>query len=243
MNCLDYRRELGIDPRSESAEMQAHRRECTACAHVQTRARAQEVELRRALDMPVPTGLAERILLAQVTGTRTLHRKRGGFAVALAAAALLCAAMIGAGWWASRSPSLAPLVVDHIAHEPQSLDTHSLLDAFELRQHFAARGVTLAADPPPGVSYAANCPVGPYRSVHMVMPKRGGPPVTVFYLAGHREPTRSEFHEGRMMRGRSVPMGEGTLVLVAHIERDFDAIEHDWRVSIEGPATSVVAAR
>lgn len=241
MNCLDYRRALGADPRHEAAEMTTHRRECAACAQAQARALGQELELRRALDVPVPAGLADRILLAQTTSMRVHHRHRRGISASVAAAAVLALAAVGAGWWALRAQSLAPLVVDHIAREPEAFAAHPLLDAPTLREHFAERGVMLATDPPSGVGYAANCPVGAYKSVHMVMSERNGP-VTVFYLAGHREQARTEFSE-EDLRGRVVPMGEGTLVLVARSGDGFDAIERDWRRSIEGPLKTVADTR
>lgn len=240
MNCLDYRRALSADPHHETMDMQVHRRECTTCTQAYVRTRGQELELRLALNVSVPTGLADRVLLAQVTSMRAYRRR--GIGTALAVAAVLVLVAGGVGWWALRAQSLASLVVDHMAHEPQAFNSHPLLDTATLRKRFAERNVTLAAEPPRYVTYAANCPVGPYKSVHMVMLEHGRPTVTVFYLAGHQEHTQAEFREGRLL-GRTVPMGEGTLVLVAAASEDFDTIERDWRHAIEGSVQAVADVR
>ena len=53
MECLEFRRQLGSDPRHESAAMAAHRRDCAGCAEAQARALGVELQLKRALAVPV----------------------------------------------------------------------------------------------------------------------------------------------------------------------------------------------
>ncbi|GMV27889.1 MAG: hypothetical protein AMXMBFR59_00140 [Rhodanobacteraceae bacterium] len=239
MNCLEYRRQLGSDPRHESAAMQEHRRRCAGCAAHHARALGFELALKRSLAVPVPDGLAERILLSQTTAERSLRsrrRRRWGW---LATAAAVFAAI---GLLAHQLSLFSPLsrqLVDHLQHEPEALLTHTPLPVTDIEARFRQRGVRLVASPPAGVSYAQSCPVGMIGSVHMVMPEEEGP-VTVFFLALHRERRGDHVDEG--MRVRTVPMAEGTLALVAADERHFDAIEAGWRRSLEGtPATAAGA--
>lgn len=236
MNCLDYRRQLGADPRRETPDMQEHRRGCAGCAAHQARSLGFELALKRSLQVPVPEGLAERILLAQATGergARTRRRRRWGW---LAAAAMLVAALgIGLRQLQLFAPLPRQLVV-HLQHEPEALLTHAPLAVAEIERPFAQRGVTLAAAPPAGVSYAQPCPVGMMGSVHMVMPEPEGP-VTVFFLPTHHERRGDYVDQG--MHVRAVPMAAGTLALVAADTRHFDALEAGWRNSLEGsPATA-----
>lgn len=241
MECLEFRRQLGSDPRHENAAMNAHRRECSGCAEAQARALGFELQLKRALAVAVPTGLADRILLAQTTMERRSSgtQRRRWFATAAIAATVLLA--LGAGlWWRGQGPAFPQLVAEHIRHEPQAFASSDPLQAPAILQHFDARHVHLAAALPPGISYAAPCPMGPYKTVHMVMPQADGP-VTVFYLAGDRMAARGEFREAQW-QGRRVPMGEGTLVLVAQNRTMFDALEQSWRHSIEGDVNTAVGA-
>src|SRR5436305_11149530 len=91
MNCLDFRRQLNIDPQTAAAEFARHRQECARCAEALERALAFEGDLRQALLVPVPAQLADSVLLAQATGEQRLRarRRRGAALIALAAAALL----------------------------------------------------------------------------------------------------------------------------------------------------------
>ena len=84
------------------------------------------------------------------------------------------------------------------------------------------------------MSYVHNCRVGVNHAVHMVVQREEGP-VTVLFYADRKEPGRSDARRDGMMV-REVPMGEGTLVLVAAHERSFDALEQAWRNSLEGGA-------
>ncbi|TDR47442.1 uncharacterized protein DUF3379 [Tahibacter aquaticus] len=231
MNCLEYRRLLGSDPRRESAEMQAHRRGCNGCSSHHAQALGFELALKRALNVAVPDGLAERILLVQTTAERGSNGRRRRQLRWLAVAAVLVA-VVGLSVFQLRVfEPLPQQLIAHLGHEPESLLTHTALPAQEVEQRFAQRGVPLIGPLPEGISYAQPCPVGMLASVHMVMPEPEGP-VTVFYLPGH-ETERGNFASGTM-HVRAVPMAKGTLALVAADTRHFDALEARWRLTLEG---------
>ena len=243
MECLEFRRQLGSDPRHESAAMAAHRRDCAGCAEAQARALGVELQLKRALAVPVPAGLADRVLLAQMTAERRergAQRRRwiGGLALA---ASLVLAIGLGVVWSSRPAAAFTDLMVDHLQHEPQAFAAREPLASDAVRERFDLRGVRLAASLPGGISYVSACPVGPYKTVHMVMPEAAGP-VTVIYVADHRERQRAEFLHG-VWHGRSVPMGRGTLVLLAQDGRLFNALEQSWRHSLEGDTNTATGGR
>lgn len=242
MECLEFRRQLGIDPRHESAAMTAHKRECAGCAEAQARALGFEMQVRRAMNVPVPAGLADRILLAQTTMERrdTGAQKRRWFAGAGIAAGILLAFGAATLWQTHNKLDFPALVADHIREEPESFASNEPLAVPAVMQWFDKRKVHLVEALPPGISYAAPCPMGPYKTVHMVMPQADGP-VTVFYLAGDRMSARGDFRQAQWV-GRNVPMGEGTLVLVAHNSKMFDALEQSWRHTVEGDVNTAVGA-
>ncbi|HJU38785.1 MAG TPA: DUF3379 family protein [Tahibacter sp.] len=240
MNCLEYRRLLGADPRHETPGMLEHRRDCAGCSAHHARALGFELQLRRALVVPAPDGLAERILLAQATIERRDHgSQRRHLAWAMTAAVLLVVAIGVIGL--SPGPAFADAMVEHMRHEPESLVTRLAMPESEVLRRFAQRGVKVAGPLPPGISYASPCPVGKFLTVHMVMPQADGP-VTVIYVAHHREDERDDFRKADVV-GRSVPLGDGTLVMMAAQDTRFDALEAAWRQSVEGGEGKVAAAR
>src|SRR5512141_157934 len=115
MNCLEFRRQLGVDPHSTSADFVGHRQECARCAEAAVRAVEFEAALRRALNVEPSTQLAESILLAQATRQqrrRQTWMRRGGL---LAMAATLVLA-IGVGMRVEARP-LSAQAVEHLRGE------------------------------------------------------------------------------------------------------------------------------
>ena len=49
IGCLEFRRQAGAEPASSGPELDAHRRECPACARYQDELRAMDALMRRAL--------------------------------------------------------------------------------------------------------------------------------------------------------------------------------------------------
>ena len=62
MNCLEFRRQLLIDPLHLDEAAAGHEAECTSCAAHAREVRAQEVKLRALLmEVTPPEGMADRI--------------------------------------------------------------------------------------------------------------------------------------------------------------------------------------
>ncbi len=63
MNCFQFRHLLLVEPRQLTPEQRAHRDECTSCAQLARSVEQIEERLQKAALVPVPEGLAERVLL------------------------------------------------------------------------------------------------------------------------------------------------------------------------------------
>jgi len=230
MNCLEFRRQLGVDPQFAGAEFVRHRQECARCAEAGGRALEFETALRHALSVDASPQLAESILFAQATQQRqrryTLLR-RGGY-LALAATLVLA---IGVGMRVEANP-LPAQAVEHLRGEPEALKLTAPLPAQSIREAFAKRGIALLHEVPDDVVYAGCCPMGKHLTVHMVVPA-GGDPVTVIYVVDDRA-RQSEDFEREGWHGRSVPLGHGTLILLAHSSGQFDRIVGEWRSALQG---------
>ena len=242
MDCLELRRQLGTDPRLADPAARAHLETCAGCRDAHARAQAFDARIAHALAVGVPEGFADRVLLAQLTAERQGPRGRGfryGW-IALAAAAAIVVA-IGLVRREGVGTSLPDLVVAHVTgEERQALDLRTPLPSADVARAFADRGVTLASVPP-DVSYVQKCPVGGFKTVHMVMP-RDDEPVSVLYVTKYRAPGVTNF-ERDGLRGREVPIADGTLVMVAANTAPFDGLEHAWRDALQGPAQTAAGSR
>jgi len=231
MNCVEFRRQLAIDPQMTSADFVQHRAECPRCAEAHARALAFEGDLARALNVAAPAQLAEAILLAQTTAERrrrTNLRRASMFAVA--AALVLGIGVVG---MRAEAKPLSVQAVEHLESEQEVLALTAPIAAAEVAATFAKRGVVLK-QVPDGISFVAPCPVGAskHRSVHLVMPTTDGP-LTVIYVADQKVSAAADF-ERDGLRGRSLPLGNGTLILLAKSPTEFDRVEALWRAAISG---------
>lgn len=242
MDCLEFRRLLGSDPRVTDPEARAHMESCARCADAYARAQAFEARLSHAMSIAVPEGLADRILFAQLTGER--QRRRKGFRygwIALAAAASLAVVVGVVHRERVLERPLPELVVEHIdGAERGALQDRTPIPSAAVERAFADRGVRLQSVPA-GIAYVHECPIGSYSSVHMVMPV-DDKPVSVVYVVRHRVPAERDFQRGKM-KGREVPIADGTLVLVADNTSSFDALSHSWHDAIEGSAEIAAGSR
>ncbi len=232
---------LAAVPASDDPAFLAHRAGCPSCAAAHADAQAFERTLERALAVPVPAGLAERVLLEQTT-TRRQDRATPARARWRLAAGFVLAFGAGAAWYAAMRPqaALADLAVEHLAHEPYALAARADVPSAEIAAAFRRAGAPLVAAPA-RVDYLQNCTLDGREAVHLVVQRPEGP-VTLLFVVADTSGARTRFERGGL-KGRAVPLPHGTLVLLASEDRSFDTLERDWRRAIAGAADLAYAAR
>ena len=127
MDCVEFRREAGADPRHLGAEAAAHRDACATCAESLRRMLALDERILAALRVPVPAATgAGRIggtqppddRAARVIRFPVIERRRW---IALAAS-IVGGVVVGSLLWVGGPrPSLAEDVVKHVEHEPGAM--------------------------------------------------------------------------------------------------------------------------
>lgn len=140
MNCLEFRREMLVEPRRAGEEAGAHARTCAACEKFRRSAVAMEEEIRAAAAVPLPGELIDRALAA--TTRRRPAPGRRAFAMA---AALLLAIAVGAGaFWVGRDDPWARAGIDFVVdEEANAILTSKSADPKELAAVMRAMKVRL----------------------------------------------------------------------------------------------------
>ncbi len=164
MNCLEFHREKLADPRRLSPEARAHAEACTGCTSFARDVDNAERALERALLVPVPDGLADRILLRARDAKRRPRQ-----AWALAAGIVLMSALAFAYFRQATTPAdeYARDAIEHVAMEPESLTTLRNADPAAFATAIQASGGSLR-EPLANVRYVRLCPVEGGYGWHIV---------------------------------------------------------------------------
>jgi len=227
MECLEFRRETGADPRHLSAAAAAHRDACAACAESLRRTQALDEKILAALRVPVPDAMRSGATAA-APGSGGIRGRRGGSAghfarfpgieprrwMALAASIVGGVAIGSLLWLGSPRASLAEDVVKHMGHEPEAMvATSDAADPAEVAAVLERAGVHLR----PGVgtvSYASTCPFRGEKVPHLVVQTAAGP-MTVMVLRDEKVVAPVDFDEGGYA-GTIVPAGPGSIAVLGH---------------------------
>lgn len=235
MTCISFRRALSVQPGTEDPEILAHRRACGECEAFARRQAAFERALGDAVRIPVPEGLASRILVAHgvgLEGSRRARRRR--LRLGLAASAALG---LTASWLVLRPASLDRAVIAHILQERSHLADQRDLTPDEVNQVLAPLGISVGA----GVGrirYAGTCRIRRHVGAHLVLQGEKGP-VTVLLMPGEPVGRRLAVH-GAKFRGIIVPAGDVSIAIVGQPGEALDGIERRLRLAVriasrEGP--------
>jgi hypothetical protein len=138
MNCLEFRRRILASPREVDPACRAHARDCSSCAEFLARADAIEEEVEQTIRVPVPEGLADRIILRHKFGSR---RRFSVFA--LAATLLLTIGVTFTYSYFTSKAEIAEALIAHVLHEPESLWANQEVPGVKLASALAQAGGTL----------------------------------------------------------------------------------------------------
>lgn len=222
MNCLEFRRQKLADPRRLSPEALAHLSECAACRDFSIEMTEQEECLAAALDVPVPEGLADRVILRRKTGSRFAPRLW-----ALAATVVLSVG-IGIDYWKDfASQEYARLAIEHVMEEPESFTTTRSADPELLRTVMHNFGGSLEA-PLGRVRWMRVCPVPQGTGWHIVFETEHGL-ATLILIPTKRMTDRTEQAVVGGWNALARPGGQGYYAIITSSPEALRAVDEMLR--------------
>jgi len=216
MNCLEFRRQCRIDPACQAHDYLAHKKGCRACAADAVRQAGLELQLRQAVQVPVPAGLAANILLRQSMRNVTSLRPWRPVTLALAASVLL-ALIVTLG--VLRQGSEMPMDHEIIAYvnthvHPVASATAQTVSMPELNGMLQEFGMH-AAVVPGEITMAERCIIRKRPGMHLVLQGKMGP-VDVLVMPDEKVDKKMMLNsEGK--HGMVVPCPRGSMAIVGRI--------------------------
>jgi hypothetical protein len=160
--------------------------DCAACRTFAAEVDENEARLAAVLDVPVPEGLAERVILRRKTQTRLSPR------LGMLAASLVLTFALGFLQWRDvGSQEYARLAIEHVMHEPESFTSTRLADPQLFRNVMHNFGGELQASLGK-VRYMKLCPVPEGTGWHIVFETEQGELATLILIPAKRMQAQSE---------------------------------------------------
>ena len=204
MNCLDFHREKLADPRRISTAAQAHACDCASCMAFAQSVDESEAQIERVLAVPVPDGLAHRLLLRRQNAARPAWR-----AWALAASIVLSIS-VGFNTLKIAGPGAdakyATYAIEHVVESPESFTTllNTGADALDMAMHSVGGRIK---EPLGRVRYIKLCPVGDDFGWHIVFETPQGPATLILVPNRHIGSSESASRGGWSALARPIRKG------------------------------------
>lgn len=215
-NCIEFRHTIGADPRRRDPALLRHRLECRGCSEYALSIEQLDRVLGLALAVPVPEGLAHRVVLRAESARRW---PRSALATAAAVALVAAGAVLGVLW--SRSPaaygpmSLGADVMAHAHHEPASWQAELEPVAARRLSGVLERGEIALLDSAQlgPVTYARTCRFRGREVPHLMVQSVAGPAMVL--LLPHERLAEDVPLAEDGLHGVIVSVGNGSIAIVA----------------------------
>jgi hypothetical protein len=228
MDCTTLRQTIGADPAIDDERAAAHERECSACAAYAQRLRSAEALISTALRVDVNE-------LKRTAAVPARQRRRSRPWLAAAAAGFVAvAAWFGSSLLPSDDPAvLANDVMEHWQHEPEAWVRTTAPVAADVLNAVLAGHATVDQRGLNVVSYARSCLINGHWVPHLVVQGAAGP-VMVLLLSREQLAAAMPLEmpaEG--LRGFIVPLGEGSVAILAEEGEQLDAVREGVTEAVE----------
>jgi hypothetical protein len=236
MKLAEFKRRLMTDPGDRSAQMREARARSGEYAEAAAESDHFEHAVKRALNVPAPPGLADRIILRQsMEGERRTMRwvQWGAVAAALTIAVAVAVVLLNP---ATSTADLQRHIAWHWKHDGPQVIASSLAgreDPEHVQELLAEFGAQLSPELLSEVRLSKFCPTPDGKGLHMIFDSAGGP-VTVYFMPQTRlaeSPVQLEIDGS--MQSYALNLERGSLAVLADAEADTARLAQRIRQALE----------
>jgi len=211
MNCLEYRRLAIQDINALPEQAQVHRDECAPCQSFTHELLGFNASLKQSINVDVPGGLTDRILLQQSFGLARSKRKQSRIRLMALAASIVLALVLSLRLIMPGTAALENAVLTHVHEEIAHLHENQRVPGERVSELLASLDtrVTTRIN---NVRYAGSCPIGKTTGAHLVLNGQFGP-VTVLYLPEESVTQTRTFGDSRF-QGVLTPGKRGSIAVI-----------------------------
>jgi len=242
MNCLEFRRQLTIDPLADDVALAEHEQQCPECAKFAREIRADEIKLRATLkSIQPPEGMADRIRLAAGLEQRAAVRRRWWYSAAAGVLMAIGVSMVSlfSTTLERTNVALAQSVIHHIEDEASHLREAHPVSAGRINYVFRRFGAELTSSIGP-IHFAAECLMRERNGVHLVLPGQAGP-ITVFFMPGENADGETAIKSTRF-QGYLVPTNWGSIAVVGEQDESLEGMGQRLAAAVSWPDGAVTSS-
>lgn len=224
MDELEFRRRLLSDPTASDEVISQQLAADPDKQRLQQELLILDQQIKSTLSVPIPTDLAERLLLSQGLLQHKKHRQQRWWYGIAASLVLMAGLFQYRDQFYPWHPDLAGHALAHVYHEADMLNNQTasvnLNQVNKLLRDFGGKLQSW----PGTIRYANFCHFQGTRSLHLIFNTDQGP-VTVFILPkDHGLPGHEDFSDP-LFHGRSLQLAKADIVMVAGINQSLTPIE------------------
>ena len=217
MNCIDIHRKLTAEPNSQDEAVMAHIEQCPACANFLNSIQNFDESLSAAVNVDIPDGLAERILLKQ-SFTQQRQQRTNRFNLYAVASSLLI--VLGVSFnipkiasLLDNSLSLEEIAINHVIDERDHLTENRNVQLAKLNTVLQPFNIKLNKSIGQ-VNYAGACPIRNSRGVHLVLQKNNSV-ATLLVMPGEYVTERKTHTKGNFS-ATLIPAKNGSIAIITN---------------------------
>lgn len=219
INCLSVRRLVTSDITNIGSDVMSHIVDCPACKSFYEKQLKYNSIVKKAVEVDVPEGLADRIMVQHQLSLKQEQTKKKFNWSAMAASLVLVFAVTAVTTLQS-PPAIAGVILEHVHDEMWMFDDKKRVTLESLNQLLKPHGIK--ADESIGnATHAGDCLIRGKRGVHVVFDGKNAP-VTLIVFPEPLEGTEPVSISDDVFKGVLLHTKHGTLALVSKDQSSVD---------------------